>query len=367
MNQSDEDASLRDSKLDVKFGSPTQTLLRESPPEDTVARNSKFKHMYCGNCGKKGHTYKYCREPIISVGIIAFSISSVIIDNDSNLFSLLETKQVNAKSLREDIKFLMICRKDSFGFVEFMRGRYSMDNLSYLKQLLMEMTQEERKRIQNTDFDTLWNKLWMNETKSQFRNEYKKSKKKFEMLRDGSNRYNLRYYDGLVSKCWREPEWGFPKGRRNLREVDLDCAKREFSEETGIPDHHYTILDIPPITEEFMGTNNVRYRHIYYLAHFGEQLELKVDPDNKSQIAEVSSIGWMSLSEGLASIRPYNKEKKIALSQAYKCAENHYLAEYPSLLELCSSREKRTESARAPPPRGSESVAQGSIKNVWAI
>jgi 8-oxo-dGTP pyrophosphatase MutT (NUDIX family) len=30
-----------------------------------------------------------------------------------------------------------------------------------------------------------------------------------------------------------EPEWGFPKGRRNYNEKDIDCALREFSEETG--------------------------------------------------------------------------------------------------------------------------------------
>ena len=33
---------------------------------------------------------------------------------------------------------------------------------------------------------------------------------------------------------WDEPEWGFPKGRRNFNETDLNCALREFNEETGI-------------------------------------------------------------------------------------------------------------------------------------
>ena len=32
----------------------------------------KFK-IYCGNCGRSGHTYKKCTEPVTSVGIIAFN------------------------------------------------------------------------------------------------------------------------------------------------------------------------------------------------------------------------------------------------------------------------------------------------------
>lgn len=314
---------------DEVVGSPTQQFLSDSPPEGyvTVAsatQNHKFKQhrttMYCGNCGKKGHTYKYCREPIISVGIIAFSSSNYDDSSNHDIFPL-DTESNASESATP--KFLMICRKDSFGFVEFMRGRYSMDNLSYLKQLLMEMTSGERERIRTYDFDTLWNRLWMNETKSQFRNEYKKSKKKFEILRDDSTKYGLNYYDNLVTKLWSEPEWGFPKGRRNLREVDLDCAVREFSEETGIDINKHQITNGPPITEEFMGTNNVRYRHIYYMAHFENRYEVKIDPQNKSQVAEVGQIKWMSVEEGLNSIRPYNNEKKIALSQAYKYAKSH--------------------------------------------
>ena len=31
---------------------------------------------------------------------------------------------------------------------------------------------------------------------------------------------------------WEETEWEFPKGRRDFEEKDLDCALREFEEET---------------------------------------------------------------------------------------------------------------------------------------
>ena len=28
------------------------------------------------------------------------------------------------------------------------------------------------------------------------------------------------------------PEWGFPKGRKNIKESNIECALREFNEET---------------------------------------------------------------------------------------------------------------------------------------
>ena len=48
------------------------------------------------------------------------------------------------------------------------------------------MSKSEREKILNNDFDTLWNKLWMNKNLKQYHNEYDTSKKKFNMLKAGS-------------------------------------------------------------------------------------------------------------------------------------------------------------------------------------
>ena len=60
-------------------------------------------------------------------------------------------------------------------------------------------------------------------------------KSKFNSIKDGVYLYDKSTYSltSLIKNSktnWTEPEWGFPKGRRNYLENDLTCAIREFKE-----------------------------------------------------------------------------------------------------------------------------------------
>ena len=94
--------------------------------------------LYCNNCGKKGHLYNQCKIPITSVGIVAFRI------------------------YEKNIQFLMIRRKDTLGFIDFMRGKYSIYNKDYIKNMILQMTMEERELLKTLDFQELWIKIWGN-------------------------------------------------------------------------------------------------------------------------------------------------------------------------------------------------------------
>ena len=103
---------------------------------------------------------------------------------------------------------------------------------------------------------------------------------------------------------WTEPEWGFPKGRREYHETDVDCSKREFQEETGISSRKINmILNVIPYEETFMGSNYKSYKHKYYLAYMKD-----IDHTTNFQKTEVSNMKWLTYDQVLKHIRPYNNE-----------------------------------------------------------
>ena len=252
------------------------------------------KEQYCGNCGKEGHIYRRCLSPIMSLGIILYKIDT------------------------GKIKYLMVQRRDTLGFVEFMRGKYNLENEKYIYELFKIMTENERLNILSYEFDILWENLWMNKNLKKFHNEYNNSKKKFNMLKKGvvinDETISLNSIHTKIEVLYQEPEWGFPKGRRNLKEGDLDCAKREFEEESGYRKSEYMIDNsIEPIEELFSGTNNIRYKHIYYIAKSTKNINLCINKDNFNQVTEISNIRWFSYDDSLKVIRDYNQEKKDVL------------------------------------------------------
>lgn len=129
----------------------------------------------------------------------------------------------------------------------------------------------------------------------------KKKKGRFITLKDFVNESTSE---------WKETEWEFPKGRRNQKEKDLECALREFEEETGIPKEQiYIIENVLPFEETFIGTNYKSYKHKYFLAFIKEQDDLCNQPFIHFQPSEVSKMEWKTLDQCLESIRPYHLEK----------------------------------------------------------
>jgi len=290
--------------------------------------NSSFRYnkystkFLCKNCGEEGHLHKYCKKPIISLGVILFN----------------KPTKHNEHEKKSTLKFLLIRRKDSIGFVEFIRGKYALNDISYIQNLFDAMSIYEKERILNNSFRYLWKLLWMendNSSKTQENvkmrqhryynknNNYDISKKKFEKMRNGydfrNNTYNVKYFITHSTTNWTETEWGFPKGRRNLKETDIDAAKREFTEETGIQNNQYEIISNKVFTEQYKGSDNVIYKHIYYLAIYkGNEDNIGLDPSNRHQITEISKLGFYNLDDSLEKFRDYHKEKKNILKHAHQ-------------------------------------------------
>ncbi len=257
----------------------------------------------CNNCGKIGHSFHQCKLPITSYGIIVFR-----------------------RSEQYGLQYLMIRRKDSFGYIDFIRGKYSPYNIYQIQNIVNEMSLNEKQKILATQFDQLWRDMWGETQMSQYKNEEQVSYKKIELIRTGVNVnneiINLKQIIDNSKTEWAETEWEFPKGRRNSKEKDLECALREFEEETGISSLRITIIEnILPFEEVFIGTNHKSYKHKYFLA----QMNVTEESLNSFQASEVSKIEWKTINQCLESIRPYNLEKKTLITNINKVLEQYRL------------------------------------------
>ena len=263
------------------------------------------KNNVCNNCGKQGHQFHQCKLPITSYGIILF------------------------RSSTSGIQYLMIRRKDSFGYIDFIRGKYVQTNLEHLQTMFNEMSNHEKEKIRTYDFDMLWKMMWgTHDLGTQYKGEELASQKKFESLKNGipmGKNNELVTLDTLINNSttkWKETEWEFPKGRRNYQEKDIDCALREFEEETGLSKKEIKIIEnIIPFEEIFLGSNHKSYKHKYFLAY----TEKTNNELYNFQQTEVSKLDWKTLDECLESIRPYNLEKKQLIININKVLQEYRL------------------------------------------
>ena len=115
---------------------------------------------YCNNCGKTGHLFHNCKIPITNLGVKAF------------------------RNNNGTVEYLMIRRKETLGYIDFMRGKYQLNNKEYIKNMLKQMSNTEKENIINYSFDELWKEIWGDEG---YNNKYKmeetSSKDKFNSLK----------------------------------------------------------------------------------------------------------------------------------------------------------------------------------------
>lgn len=243
----------------------------------------------CNNCDKQGHQFHQCRLPITSLGIILFRIHE------------------------GQLQFLMIRRKDTFGYIDIMRGKYSMSNMTQLQTIVDEMSIAEKERLTTTSFSVLWKQMWGDT--AHYNNEETSASKKCELIKKGLNEDGVSLYE-LIRRSttnWTETEWEFPKGRRERKEKEIQCALREFEEETGIGRNRITIIEnLLPFEETYIGTNFKSYKHKYFLAYTKDKPSL-----NNFQKSEVSKLEWTTYEDCMLAIRPYHLEKKKIITNIY--------------------------------------------------
>jgi 8-oxo-dGTP pyrophosphatase MutT (NUDIX family) len=347
-------------------------------------RNSNYKNytknIRCNNCGLPGHFSKNCSKPITSYGVILLNVDcrqemkqtvydclNVPYKYDGNKAESVHSDLLMNKSnqglfceLKCLIQFLMIARKHSIGYMEFLRGRYKINDIDGIQSLFRQMLPAEIKKIATLDFTELWDDMWSNNTKDKhlqssqhanisnenlvsidpdrleqecdkickpyedhdininhglkksYHHDFLIAQKKFEKIKNAKNIQSIFPLDWYIKKTktqYNVNEWGFPKGRKNFKESNLECAVREFSEETGLTNDDFVILEnITPIEEIFTGTDGIVYKYVYYIAGLTSD-SVTLDVQALSDLGEVGDIGWFNYDEAYNNIRPYHTSR----------------------------------------------------------
>jgi 8-oxo-dGTP pyrophosphatase MutT (NUDIX family) len=273
-----------------------------------TSNDSKNYSKNCSNCGKIGHILRDCEEPVTSVGIVCFKLNKTIyktfLQNLSGIsyydLSHMILNNIHLFNTYNDmIEFMLVKRRHSLNYIEFIRGKYDPYDIERIENMFSLMSMNEVEMIKTKEFNYLWNNLWMkNAHKKKYMAELNESKEKFTIVKS----YDM---NNFISE-YNDTEWEIPKGRKNSSEKNIDCAVREFREETSITYDDYIVIScLDPIHDNFTGTNGKQYRHIFYTSLFNDNIEGDINHRNN----EIELVRWCKWSELNDIIRPYNNNK----------------------------------------------------------
>lgn len=225
-----------------------------------------------------------------------------------------------------NLEILLIKKRYTYNFMLFVLGNYNKRDEKTIRKLFNGMTLAEKIDIMSLRFDILWYRIWMEfpESKRFLKNKdeqtdifkrltntckrnkftpnvslsfdfYIKKKNKFESCFLSDN--GSRLHSLLMGTKNANLIWEIPKGRKKKKETMLDCAIREFKEETGVGLDSYTIMfDIRPIVESYISSNTT-YIHNYQIAYTNKEFTPKIGLDNYTQVQEVAEIRWVNIDE----------------------------------------------------------------------
>jgi len=203
----------------------------------------------------------------------------------------------------DETRFLITKKRNTYEYISILRGHWR--DLTHLKKLYTGCSKGEQILLLTKEFDVLWRDLWIHPppsgsvgcselTPSEVRLVLVKLRKRFFQLQ--ALRPKLKEVT-VHGNCL----WEFPKGRKDTpSESELECALREFQEETNIPSRYLTPPIKAEVTEEHRGSDKLFYKTIYFVI----SIDRMVIPSNAVQTSlrvtlseEAKMLKWATLEE----------------------------------------------------------------------
>jgi 8-oxo-dGTP pyrophosphatase MutT (NUDIX family) len=202
---------------------------------------------------------------------------------------------VNPVSLRPEA--ILVRSRYSYGFAEFVLGRYSRKNVGAVVGLLHGMSVDEQLDVYSLNFHQMWYRVWLTPGGCElFRAKLAIFQTRW-IKKDGGG-YLRRLVQAAIAAPRRggDSRWGFPKGRKcSAGETDLCCALREFEEETGISRREFHLVSDYTRRTISSPVGGVCYETVYFVAVARQP---RVGPRRSLlQVAEVAEVRWMDIDQ----------------------------------------------------------------------
>jgi 8-oxo-dGTP pyrophosphatase MutT (NUDIX family) len=234
------------------------------------------------------------------------------------------------KEKNNNTEILLIKKRYSYHFLSLVMGHYKKNDERYIRHLFDNMSFSEKIDVLGMQFSQMWYRIWLNNPEKYYNivDVYKSTnfasnpienkfsnaeiyklyfqKNRFEnnFLKDnGIKLRNILSQSNDAEILWEMPKGGkhtAKNGQPFVQETNIDCAMREFYEETSITSDRYKILyDVQPLIDSFIDNDTI-YKTVYYTAVLqigSENLMPKIDFKNFDQITEIQQIRWASLAD----------------------------------------------------------------------
>jgi 8-oxo-dGTP pyrophosphatase MutT (NUDIX family) len=203
---------------------------------------------------------------------------------------------------RQRYEFLLEQRPYRYGFVQLVMHRYTQQHRSQILRLMDDMSPEDKVALTTLRFDSYYRRIYQAIPGPGHDGyaRYLGCRAHFErhFLADGGEwlltTLNRSQANGL--------HWDLPRGHKaNAREKDLNCAVREFEEETRIPSTGMIILHPDAKVHRYQSSDHCYHNH-YWLAGLRDPRwhhpnNLRIDYTRPDQLREVIDLRWMGLQE----------------------------------------------------------------------
>jgi 8-oxo-dGTP pyrophosphatase MutT (NUDIX family) len=149
-------------------------------------------------------------------------------------------------------------RRETVELANFVRGLYEPRELYAILSL---MSVDERRRVLEHDFNTLWNDYWPLNA-SMF---HRSKARSVAEAAYGLVKPYLRRMLELTRSSLQDTEWLFPRGRAKRRSRGEVIAIEEFEEETRLSLRHARRAPIEPYRELYYGSDDQQYATTHYV------------------------------------------------------------------------------------------------------